>query len=451
MKSLISSLSFLFLISFSSFAQSQILEAYIEQAKKENLSTQSEHLKRNKQIVKLAQAEKNWAPSLDLAGNYLLSQGGRTIQFPIGDLFNPVYGTLNQLTQSNEFPTDLENQEIQLTPNNFIDLQVSLTKPILNSSIKYNSLIQKELIALNDVGIEIAEQEIGFQVRQAYFSYLKTIEAFAILDETETLLNQLMAFNNKLIKYDKATPEVVSDVEFQLAAIKSQRAALREQSEIAKSYFNILLNRPLDTDIEMDEKILASFTQINLDLSAEKAKGLNNRVEFKQLDIATKVQDLNTTLIEKERQPTVGLRAAVGLQTENFNFDNGGPLYTLGVGMNWNIFDGGKRAKRIEEIVVDQKIIENNRSQLNQKIEIEIAQIFFALKSLEQKMEAENAAVKSATTTHRFVKANFENQKAILIQLNDARNKMVTAKLNRILTKYDYLIKLAALKRATQS
>ncbi len=43
-------------------------------------------------------------PQLDLKARYSVADGGRTIDFPAGNLLNPVYATLNQLTGTQQFP-----------------------------------------------------------------------------------------------------------------------------------------------------------------------------------------------------------------------------------------------------------------------------------------------------------------------------------------------------------
>ena len=62
-------------------------------------------------LAALDQARALYLPSLDLSARYTRANGGRTIDFPVGDLLNPVYATLNQITGSARFPA-VQNQEI---------------------------------------------------------------------------------------------------------------------------------------------------------------------------------------------------------------------------------------------------------------------------------------------------------------------------------------------------
>jgi len=44
-------------------------------------------------LAALDQARALYLPSLDFSARYTRANGGRTIQFPVGDLLNPVYAT----------------------------------------------------------------------------------------------------------------------------------------------------------------------------------------------------------------------------------------------------------------------------------------------------------------------------------------------------------------------
>lgn len=428
------------------FAQSEILDNYIEEALAKNLSIQSEVLKKDKQYAKFEQARKLWKPTVDLNASYLFAEGGRELLFPLGDLFNPVYGTLNQLTNSTNFPSNIDNEKIQLAPNNFLDLQLTVSKPLLNSSIKYNEKIQQELLRVNDLDIELSKKEIIAQIKMGYYNYLKTFEGLAIMDETEKLLQEVLAFNKKLVKYDKATPDILSDVEFQIANLQSQKAMLMEQQNLAKAYFNLLLNKPLDAEVKVDENILSDEIQPTDNLTSLKNKALQSRLEFEKMDVASDVNSLNQKRIDKGKKPTLGISGGIGLQTESFNFDRGGPLYTIGLGMNWSIIDGGLRKKKIEEIQVDQRILENDRKRLSQKVKMQVTQIFYKIRSLQIRMQAEEVAVKSAKKSYDAINARYRNDKAILIELTQAQNSLTTSEMSKVLSKYDYLILLAELE-----
>ncbi len=428
--------------------QSPILQSYLEEAIENNLSLKTHEYAYRVQQSKFEQAKTMNSFSGDINASYLLARGGRDIEFPVGDLFNPAYATLNQLTGSSEFPTDLENVNTALTPNDFLDAQFQISKPLINSNIRFNKKIQKELLHLASIDKEIEERDLVMQIKTAYYNYHKSIHAETILDESEHLLNDVKNVNSKLIKYDKATPDIQFDVDFQLQSLESQRLIVRQQQETVQALFNLLLNKPFDADIRIDSMLIENELLEPLDLDRLQVLAVNTRPEFDRIDLAKSVNELDIKRTKKDGRFELGIQGGVGVQAEQFDFTRFGPLFTLGLGASLNLFDGGTRKKRVEEIHIQQEILEHNREQLKQKFEIEVTQLYYELQSIEAQLVSEQAAVDFAKRSYQATKKRYENNRAILIEVIQAQNRITSAELSNVLTQYDYLIKRAEINRA---
>jgi len=434
-----------FLVNVSS-QDGTVLESYVGEALRNNLAFKDLDLSVRAQNLKVDLAKKNWSPQANLGATYLLAEGGRRISFPVGDLFNPTYLTLNQLTNSEQFPTNLENIETQLTPNNFLDANLNITKPILNSSIKYNILIQEELLSMADLDKSQQTAAIAFQVRQAYYNFLKTTKGVKLVDQNLDLLGEVKTFNEKLIKYDKATPDVISDVNFEIQNLKSERQSLEQQQELSKILLNTLMNRDLSEDIIVDESLTLQVPD-ERKLAELINSAIANRQELKRLGVFTKVNEINKERIQKSNQPTLGVQGGVGLQSENFSFDDGGPLFTLALNLGWNIWDGGIKKKKLEELQLEQERTSLRRDVATQQITLEVAQAYYELQSLKSRYEAETEAIKSARISYDAVDKRYRNDRALLIELLTAQNRLLSSELNQVLLSIDMLIAQAKIKK----
>ena len=151
----------------------QVLEDYVETG----LTSNQQYLKERLNIT-IAKEESNiskslFLPDVSFNASYMIADGGRTLGFPVGDLFNPAYATLNQLTNSNQFPTDLENFNEQLLPNDFHETKIRVVQPILNSDVYYGYRAKKSLVSLNEAKADAFKNQLGFEIRKAYYNYLK--------------------------------------------------------------------------------------------------------------------------------------------------------------------------------------------------------------------------------------------------------------------------------------
>ena len=84
--------------------QKSILDEYIEMGFQQNIVLQQKSISAEKALLSLQSAQSLYQPTLAFQGGYQTGEGGRSISFPVGDMLNPVYATLNQLTKSAAFP-----------------------------------------------------------------------------------------------------------------------------------------------------------------------------------------------------------------------------------------------------------------------------------------------------------------------------------------------------------
>jgi len=119
------------------------LAGYIRQGLDNNQVLKQKTLSIDQAMLMQKNAKSLSLPSASLLADYTSAQGGRSINVPAGDLMNPVYSYLNQLSSSHKFPS-VGNLNEQLLPNNFYDVRVHITYPVLNSDIHYDQKISSQ-------------------------------------------------------------------------------------------------------------------------------------------------------------------------------------------------------------------------------------------------------------------------------------------------------------------
>ena len=96
--------------------------------------------------------------------------------FRSGDLLNPVYKSLNQLTGSTKFP-NLQNKSVLLTPDDYYDARFRTTLPLVNAEIYYNEKIKKETISSNRAAVNVYKRELVKEIKTAYYRYYQADKA----------------------------------------------------------------------------------------------------------------------------------------------------------------------------------------------------------------------------------------------------------------------------------
>ncbi|MEL6719004.1 MAG: TolC family protein [Bacteroidota bacterium] len=436
----------LLLLASSLAAQESILSQYIGEGLSNNLNLIKEQVTLSQQQAKVDEAYGNFLPTVGLQADYLLAAGGRNLNFPIGDIMNPVYGTLNQLTGENRFPTDLENVNEQFLPNNFHDTRLVISQPLFNSSIYFNHKAQEQLVSIQDAKIEAYKAELKSEIKQAYHSYMKTASVLAIYDSTEVLLRELLRTNKKLVKYDKATEDVIYSVEYELQKLDSDRANILQQRILAKTYFNTLLNRSLDAEIEEDQSIRVRNIQ-KIDANTLLNTALQNRSEIKQIERGILASQIAEELQQRSNLPTLGLQVQAGFQGFGYTFEDQA-YATVGFGLQWNIFDGKQKQNRLQQTQLETQKLRQDLAIVKQQIELQIREAWYGVQAAKQKLQAEQAALTSAEKSFRIIQKRYGADKAILVEYLDAKTKMTNARIAVSVSEYDLLIQQAKLERS---
>src|SRR5690606_23053955 len=130
--------------------ESAVLESYIRQGLNANLTLQQQQAEVSKAVQSVRQARALFYPQVTFAPTYSLAYGGRRLAFPVGDMLNPLFAAINDLTGRQDFPTDVENINELLAPHNFHDTKVSFQVPLYSPEVKYNYLIQNSLLSASE-------------------------------------------------------------------------------------------------------------------------------------------------------------------------------------------------------------------------------------------------------------------------------------------------------------
>ena len=140
-------------------------------------------------LAALDQARALYLPSLDFSARYTRANGGRTIDFPVGDLLNPVYATLNQITGSSRFPA-VQNQQIDFQLPREQDTKVSLTQPLYDPRISAGRMAAQSQYEAESAARVALAGRIERDMREAYYRWLQARAQIGIFDATLELATE---------------------------------------------------------------------------------------------------------------------------------------------------------------------------------------------------------------------------------------------------------------------
>jgi outer membrane protein TolC len=419
---IINRLSFTMLLLISStmaaLGQDSVLDRYIKQAFEHNQGLQQRSFQLDKSLFALKEAKALFYPQVGVAGSYTKSGGGRTIDIPIGDMLNPVYTTLNNLTNSQKFP-QLENQSFLLSPNNFYDLHVRTSLPLINTEIWYAQKIRKESITLEQATVNVYKRTLVKDIKTAYYQYYQAAKAVEIYNIALAQVKENIRVNKSFLDNGVRNSTALTRAQAEQQKIETSIIEAQNKQQNAQAYFNFLLNQPFTSDITLD-----SFPTPT---TMPEASG--PREELIQLDQQKKIAGLQYKLSSSYLIPKLSTFLDLGSQANNWNVDNKSRYYMWGVNLQWDLFAGGQRKYKAKQAATDIQVIQASYNETNSALQLEV-------NTAQNNYRTATASFANAQTQLQFSEKYYNDQlkvykagQLLYIELLDAQNQLTSARL----------------------
>jgi outer membrane protein TolC len=441
-RSLISGLFLCICLQAAPLQAQQILETYIQEGLANNLVLKEKNASLEQSLLALKDAKSFFLPSMDFGASYTLAEGGRTIAFPVGDLLNPVYATLNKLTASSSFP-QIENVSEQLLPNNFYDTRFRTTLPILNTDIKYQNQIRKEQVNWSSYQVDIYRATLIQDIRVAYFSFCAAHSSIEILKNTLQLVTQNLKDTRSLVESGKGLPAAVLRAESEMEQVKSMLLEAENKTVNAAQYLNFLVNRPLEQSVPF-EAIPLDLSQLDLMLTEDIQE------QNPELRAMQSMESIQQTLLKSGKNywvPKISTYADLGSQGFDWSFDSQSRYLMGGLSLSVPVFQGGRNQNQIQKNIIGLESIQRQKELVNQKLSLslqiqknEVKTHLAGLQSAEKKLLA-------ATAYLKLIDRGFKEGSQSLLEFIDARNQFTQAALQKTISEYKLQMALAQLER----
>ncbi|GAA0546686.1 TolC family protein [Chitinophaga japonensis] len=424
-------------------AQTGALEQYIGEAFARNQALQQRTFRLEKAMYALQEARGLFLPQVSLMGTYTRTSGGRTIDVPIGDLMNPVYATLNQLTNSDKF-TPVSNQSFLLNPDNFYDAKVRTSLPLINTEIWYAQKIRREDISRQQAAVNVYKRQLVKDVKTAYYQYFQAVRAVDIYNNALLLVRENIRVNQSMlrngIRNSTSLTRAQTEEQRTLAAI----TAARNDQQNARSYFNFLLNRPLTDSILADSAALAVVQTA----PADTLSGISGREELVQLEKTKQMALLQEKLQRSAFIPKLSTFLDLGSQAYNWDFNDKSRYYLWGLNLQWDIFSGGQRRSRARQAATDAATAQAAYDETEQALKLELDRADNNYQTAHSNYHSAQTQLQLAEKYYRDQLKVYKEGQLLYIELLDAQQQLTNARLELLQAYAQVQVAQAEIERA---
>lgn len=331
-------------------------------------------------------------------------------------------------------PPIQEKDILKANINGQMTLFTGFQGPLSAKAAKHQQLAQRHL----------TDKEKSFVVKEVVSHYDQlavVLQSEEVLAQTDRRLNEQKRFVDKAIKNGLATPLERERVEL----ARQQLEAKRVELETSKS---LLLAKLSQLTGEQPEVLAQLRPELQVWALAPGGSP-EDRPELKALDEGIKALNYKRRTELANYVPKV---AAVGRREfieEDLSLLD--PLWYVGVGVRWNIFDGLAAANRAQQTKLDREVMEHRKREAQELLQLNLQKV---QAEASKNLQLVHVAEQQVQTARRVLDTSQKQYELGLISLRDhlgSLTDMQTAQLEQLTAIYRQRLSILDLLEATGS
>lgn len=289
-------------------------------------------------------------------------------------------------------------------------------------------------------------QDIKLAVAGHYIDVLRAQSALDVADSNVKSLAAHVRDVDDMFKSGAIARNDYLAAAVTLADAEQRRLQARNRLDLATAAYNRSLSRPLDAPVTLDSELPGIDADLDLtSLIALTDMALLHRDELEGLHAAAEAYRYQARSARASARPQLGLTGAyVALQNEFLNRDE---FWMVGVGVQWNLFDGGQARKKADSFSFRAEAMQLERINLRSMIELQVRQAWLRLNETAERKRLTERAVEQAEENLRVVRDRYRNGEGTNTEVLDAEVLRSLSRNNYDNADYDAKLALYELAR----
>ncbi len=321
---------------------------------------------------------------------------------------NPQYAQALQLGLAKPISAIPINMDVKLFDRDIATSSINLTYPI------FTGMKREAIVAQAEKGVKIAEEgrrktnlEIVRDVKKYYYAAQFALQMEQLADDTLERFKALEDLTERLYQHGSMKVKKTDYLRTKTttAITRTMRSEAKYARELAHEALGNAMGQPWDAKYSLAEAgDEASPISEELKQLIDSAQSFNPDIQ--QLKLAVEISDDQITEARSGYYPMIGFQAEAhhimtdyhsGL-TNNANRDG----WTIGIGMQWNLFDGFQTTGKVNHAKAQQRQLESQQILLDQGIALQVKQQFLSIKSSSAQTKDSNEAVGYASENRKL-------------------------------------------------
>lgn len=253
-----------------------------------------------------------------------------------------------------------------------------------------------------------SDDEIIYDVKKYYYSIVLTQKLYNQCSKTFDYFKSVEGLTKTL--YEGGSTRVNKTDYLKMTSMmklfQSIHQELNIQSNLSKSALVYALGLPWDTTIEINGNEFNTNMLSNDDVYRVVEKTSETNSLIRQLEIASKIMDAKINQVHADHLPAVVLTGNVrhigGDESGYINSENMNS-WTIGIGMEWKLFNGFKTTSEEEETRLNRLVLDQKKALLNDGIALQVKSIMMQIKNGIEKEKSLGEALKASSESSKMI------------------------------------------------
>lgn len=347
------------------------LENYLEEALAKNPGLAQAGFEVEAERERLANLRAQFYPTLVLQARATVAEGGRTIDFPAGDLLNPVYAALNaQAGPPARFPT-VQNQSIPLLRPTEQDTRLIARGPIYQPALLKQVQVLTQSVGAQEAARLQVKEELVRDLQTAYWQIAQANSRIAILQASLRTLQENERINAARYKAGEVTLDAPKRAEAETLEVQAALREAQTQALLAREYFNLLRNVPNNSQVVFpEEKLSSSALRELVEELTPRSEGNTPAPSLTRLERSLAAQRAQLDASRASYKPTLGYSIEGGYQGRDYNTGPNTGFASASVVLNWTLADAGIRSSEVARSQAQVRALEARTRQVNRQLQL---------------------------------------------------------------------------------
>ncbi|MBN2061121.1 MAG: TolC family protein [Deltaproteobacteria bacterium] len=298
--------------------------------------------------------------------------------------------------------------------------------------------------------LELERLDLALKVKESYFNILTADKSIFVAEDAVKSLESHVRVARNFYNVGMIPINDLLKAEVELANARYELIRTQNASKLARSAFNVLLAKPINDDVVIED--ILYFKSVSIDFKESLDKAIAQRPEIKAMEINDMQIDEQIRLAKSKYYPNVALtydyiKAGDDMDVSGSRFHDGNN-WQITAGLSWTFWEWGKKSSMVGEKESLKRQLAQTRKAVEDGISMELKQAVLDLDQAEKNIPATKKAVEQAEENLRVSQERYNAQVTTSTEVLDAQTLLSRARINYYRALYDHNLAKAGLLRA---